>query len=113
MARPTKNINEKQSELLKARCTPDEKNLIHRKASKAGLSMSEYLRQMAIGGNIVIHQSTYDFETARQLQKLGVNINQQTKKLNATGILPIELKQILPKLEKLLDQLLEEGEHDS
>ncbi|WP_421754180.1 plasmid mobilization protein [Croceimicrobium sp.] len=108
MARPTKNIEEKQSEVLRFRCTPSEKNSIQEKSSQVGLSLSDYMRAMALDGQIKIQQSKYDFELVHQLKKLGVNINQQTKKLNATGVIPIELKRVLPKLEELLDQLLED-----
>lgn len=108
MARPTKNIDEKQSEILRFRCTLSEKNSIQKKSSQVGLSLSDYMRQMALDGHIKVRKSKHDFELVYELKKLGVNINQQTKKLNATGILPIELKRVLPKLEKLLDQLLED-----
>src|SRR5690606_18078488 len=88
------------------RCTEQEKNLIVARAKQAGLSISEYVRNMSLKGHIHIRQSSLDFEALHELKKIGVNVNQQTKKLNATGKLSFELLEVQKKLEQLLDKLL-------
>lgn len=108
MSRPSKREAEKLSYVLPpVRCTAEEKQVIKDRSQKAGLSMSEYIRQMALKGKVTIRQNQVDFETVHQLRKLGVNINQQTKALHATGILPLELKKLWAKLETILDQMMD------
>lgn len=109
MARPTLEDADKMSHTLPAvRCTKEEKKLITDNSRKAGISASEYIRRMVFNGKVVIRESPFDFETAHQLKKLGVNLNQQTKKLNSTGVLPKELKTLWQKLETVLDKMMEQ-----
>lgn len=108
MSRPTIDGSEKLSAVLPPiRCTEDEKTLIKARSNQSGLSMSEYVRQMALTGKIVVKGNTLDLDAVTQLRKLGVNLNQQTKKFNSMGIMPVELKQLWAKLETVLDQLME------
>lgn len=110
MSRPVKDDSEKLSHVLPPiRCTEDEKKLILSKSKSAGLSMSEYVRQMALSGKIVVRESSLNLDAAVQLRKLGVNLNQQTKKLNSTGVMPVELRQLWKKLETVLDQMMEQN----
>ncbi len=109
MPRPTEDNRDKilSERLPPIRCTAEEKQKIYELSKKSGLSVSSYVRNMAVKGKIVMRQSDVDFESVQQLRKLGVNLNQQTKKLNATGIMPYELKTLWKKLDRLLDKLLE------
>lgn len=108
MARPTKEEGDKLSATLPAvRCTASEKKLIQTRSEDAGLSVSEYVRRMVLNGQVIIKHNKTDFEATQQLRKLGVNLNQQTKKLNATGVLPQELKNLWQKLNVVLDQMME------
>lgn len=108
MARPTKDESEKQNTVLPPiRCTADEKAKISQKAEQAHMSLSEYVRQMALFGKIILKQSLVEFTYLELLRKIGVNINQQTKVLNATGRIPEELPRLWEKLEALMDKLLE------
>lgn len=110
MARPTIDDATKLSHSLPpVRCTEAEKQLIKINARKAGLSVTEYIRQMTFRGKVVIQENNLDLETIHQLRKLGINLNQQTKKLNATGVMPVELKHLWVKLDAVLDKMLEEG----
>lgn len=108
MSRPTIEGSEKLSAVLPPiRCTEDEKTLIRARSNQSGLSMSEYVRQMALMGKIVVKESSFNPELIGQLRKLGVNLNQQTKKLNSTGVMPIELVTLWRKLETVIDDLME------
>lgn len=107
MARPTKDDTEKQNTVLPPiRCTLDEKQRIQTQARKTGMSMSEYIRKMALSGKIIIKQSLVEFTYLEQLNKIGVNLNQQTKKFNATGQPPEQLNSLWSKLETLIDALV-------
>ena len=108
MPRPTKDDTEKQNTVLPPiRCTADEKTKISQNAKQSGLSLSEYVRTIALNGKIIIKQSLVEFTYFDQLRKIGVNINQQTKALNATGRIPEQLPKLWEKLEELLDKMME------
>lgn len=107
MARPTKDDTEKQNTVLRVRCTQDEKQQIQTYARQTGMSMSEYIRKMTLSGKIIIKQSLVEFTYFDQLRKIGVNINQQTKALNATGRIPEQLPKLWEKLEELLNKMME------
>lgn len=109
MARPTKDDATKLSHSLPSvRCTETEKQFITNNAQKAGITVTEYIRRMALKGKIVIKESNTNLEAVQQIRKLGINLNQQTRKLNATGVMPIELKVLWVKLDQVLDQLLKD-----
>ena len=92
---------------MRARCTNDEFSIIQDNAGKAGLSMSEYVRSMALYGRLTIKESTADFALINELRKIGVNINQQTRKLNTYAQLPAALPPLWDKLSTLLDRIIE------
>ena len=110
MARPKKKETEKLTRRLPhVRCTDGDYATIQSKAAQAGLSQSEYIRRMARDGQIIIRKSATDFALADQLRRLGVNINQQTRKLHATGEVPEELRRLWMKLETALDHVLNDS----
>jgi hypothetical protein len=107
MARPTKDDSKKLSTVLPpVRCTQKEKEMIVSRSKQAGMSMSEYLRHMALRGKINIRESQIDFEAVQQLRKIGINLNQATKKFNSTGNAPAELKTLWQKLDVLLTHFI-------
>ena len=59
--------------------------LIQEKAALAKLDTTNYIKRMALNGYII----EYDLKTLNdfiyELNKIGVNINQMTKKVNETG----------------------------
>ena len=107
MARPLKNDAERFNRRLPhVRCTENELELVQHRAERAGLSISEYVRRMALFGEVTIQQTRFDFQLVEQLRRIGVNINQQTRSLNSTGAIPVELKRLWGKLESLLDEIM-------
>ena len=108
MARPLKNDAEKFTRRLPhIRCTEGEYAALLGKAAQAGLSLSEYVRQMAMNGKIIVRQSKVDFTLVDQLRRVGVNLNQQTRRMNLGGTVAPELRTLWEKLDKLLDQIIE------
>lgn len=107
MARPKKNVAEKQdSRFPTVRCTKGELASLKTRAAQAGMTMSEYVRTMALNGKVTVKQNKYDFELVDQLRRVGVNINQQTKIANATGELPPGLRSLWRRLEGILDEII-------
>ena len=109
MARPREKDPERLNAVLPpTRCTEADRKRIQARAAQAGLSLSAYLRRMALRGQITVHQASTDFETVDQLRRIGVLINQQTRKLHQSGEVPEELHRLWAKLETALDRMLDD-----
>ncbi len=81
--------------------------VIKKRARESGLSLSEFQRRACLDGCIVTPMPVANFELIRALNRIGVNLNQRQRKLNATGQdSPAEMRVILNKIESLLDTLL-------
>lgn len=107
MARPKKSVQEANDHVLPPiRCTASEKERIRMRAQKLGLTVSEFVRTMALNGKIIVQQSTHDYELVEQLKRIGVNINQQTRRLNTTGEIPDQLYGLWERLDLILSKFL-------
>ena len=81
--------------------SPEEKKLIRRKMIESKTkNMGAYLRKMAIDGYIVNTDTTPLKKQYEEMHKIGVNINQITKKVNSTGDLYSEETQELKEMEQ-------------
>lgn len=81
--RPKLDPEEKRSELLKAYVTPAEADLIKVNCSLAGLSISDFLRSLALDKEIKPVANPDDLKSIRaEIGKIGGNINQIAKKVN-------------------------------
>ena len=81
--------------------SPEEKKLIRRKRIESKTkNMGAYLRKMAIDGYIVNTDTTPLKKQYEEMHKIGVNINQITKKVNSTGYLYSEEMQELKEMVK-------------
>ena len=79
----------------------EEKKLIRRKMIESKTkNMGAYLRKMAIDGYIVNTDTTPLKKQYEEMHKIGVNINQITKKVNSTGDLYSEEMQELKEMVK-------------
>lgn len=92
------------------RCSEKDKAIIRDNAQKADMSVSQYLREMGLNGEVRIitndNQPQENFALIYQLQKIGVNLNQLTKIANETGDISPELSHVYKKLDGLLDELI-------
>ncbi len=111
MARPRKHAHEKFNKRLPSpRCTEAEFSAVHAKAQRANMTVTEYIRQMALHGKVTMKKSqgiTANFELVQQLKKIGTNVNQIAKNLNIFGSpATADQKRVWLKLEQVLDNLL-------
>ena len=108
MPRPQKNEDEKRiAHLPRTRCTLAERSMIEAKAAQAGLTMSAYMRQMALHGQVMEREPVADKEFIFELKAQGRNFNQYQRKLNALHIHePEEVRRIIKRIENMLDALL-------
>lgn len=104
MARPKKQPAERKSAPMSIRFSVPERMLIEQHARDAGLgSASEYVRQQALHGQIIIRQSqSLDPAVFDQLRRIGVNLNQLTRIANTEGEIPPELNRLCAEIEAFL-----------
>ena len=115
MARPRKEKDSVREVRLNLRLTPDERAALEAKASAALLSPSEFARLAALGARIdaagtageslAPRASTPDgIEHVVALNRIGVNLNQIARTLNAgRGLVHAELDNCLARVNQLLD----------
>lgn len=103
----TKN-NIKKTAKINLRVTPEEYELIKKKAKKAGLSTSELIRRLLDDETIVEAPSVDFYEMIREIKRVGSNLNQVLHKLNAAGIAhPLELKRCANRILEVMNMLYE------
>lgn len=82
---------EGRDHVLHFRVTPKEQDMIETKKAQAGIiSMSAYLRKMAIDGYVIHLELPELREMLSLLQRTGTNVNQIARRVNATGRIYIE-----------------------
>ena len=93
-------------EIIKGiRFTKAEYYVIKQKASKAGIKVCFYIREMALQGKIISRLEEEERLFVRQLIGMANNLNQLTKKGHQEGLLTSVL--MFEKYKKLIDELLE------
>ena len=88
-----------KSKLMNFRVTQEDYDRIHNKANKAGLSLSGYLLTAALQREIVVIEGLQ--EAAKELRKIGGNINQLTRLCNEGRLTCLELKGVKGQLEEI------------
>ena len=113
MARPRKDPASIKLRNVVFRASDDDRACYKRRAAEAGLSRSDYLRQVGRKGRIVIRK-TQEIDPAllAELNRIGVNLNQIAYKANATGRFDAtEIEATRQKLEAFLLKAMETLDH--
>lgn len=115
MARPKKDKKDRRTfRLPHIRCTEAELAMITSHAKDSGMSVSEYVRFLALNSDIISSkpandngQHTNDFGEAMiyELHRIGNNLNQLTKRYHQDRKEPVGLQSLFPMLEKVLDHV--------
>ena len=79
--------------------------IVKQNASKAGLKITTYIRQMALQGKIISRLSEEERQFVRQLIGMANNLNQLTKKGHQEGFLTAVL--MFEKYKNSMNELLE------
>jgi len=88
------------------RVSETEFDSLKRNSKKAGLSMSEYARKALVGDKIVSAPPVEFTELIREVKRVGSNLNQVTRKLNALGIAhPLELERCASNITDVINML--------
>lgn len=111
MKKGTSKPTPRNKELPRIRMTSDELDAIRANARNQSMSVSEYVRQVAIKGKIVEHHSKVDFQAVRELLKVGTNLNQIARQLNSGGsIAPVALRDTLATVREAVTKLVADVE---
>lgn len=102
MARPPKDITEKRSVRFTFRMTEEEEKYLIKLMAYANLSGAEVIRELVFKNRLLQPKiPVLDQQTYGQLKKIGTNINQLAKKLNA-GVKPNDTNFLLNELKTQL-----------
>ena len=107
MARPMKEPLERRSaKLPPIRVTEAELALVHLQADRAGLSVTELVRQRTFAGKLAPRRGMADAQLLSELNRIGVNLNQIARALNrGQGRDPHHLDHVLGLLVTTLEQV--------
>lgn len=113
MARPKKAPEERRDDLLGVRLTTAERVRIEHAAAALGMTMAEFMRRRSLGyrlpANLAAQQDTARAATA--LIRLGVNLNQIARHMNAGRGAPPHLAALLDRIHGELDRLYGPGDN--
>lgn len=113
MGRPELSKEEKRSERITLKLTKEEKKKIDKAAAICGLPPVVLVREKLFKGRFPEAKiPKVDMDTYVELKRIGVNINQQTRQLNA-GKLPIGLLALLNKLKVQEEKIIRGLFYDS
>lgn len=93
-------MKKNRTEVIRARLSEEEREQVLRRAKTEGMSLSMYLRKSVLGEKIT---SKTDIQTVFELKKIGTNLNQLAKHVNA---LPVE-ENILESI-RVIDSYIKE-----
>lgn len=111
----------RRSQVVATRITPIEQQALMSAAVSAQMSLSDFLRQVALGRTVVARTPNRTPNVApnlpkafpptylpllREINAIGVNLNQLTRVANASGYVPAALDPLLDDLNRLLDRLM-------
>jgi len=107
MARPKKEPAERRSaKLPPIRLTEAEFADLHLQADRAGLSVTELVRQRATAGKVTPKRGLADAQLLSEINRIGVNLNQIARTLNRGGDRdPHHLDHVLGRLVAVLEHV--------
>ena len=94
---------EPKTEILRTRVSPEEREQIEYKALSSYRTVSRYLRETALDKPIVIINGVD--ELADELRRVGNNLNQITRAVNAGMISAVDLNETREELKKIWQSL--------
>jgi hypothetical protein len=112
MARPTLSKDKKRVVQVNIRLTQSECDQVNTFAQSAGLSPANWIRYKIFTGRFPqAKASPLDAAIFRELQRIGINVNQVAHKLNSDEF-PSELRPVVQELSDLLKYTIKILVHD-
>jgi hypothetical protein len=113
MGRPKMEREKKLSQRFIFRLTEDELNRLNKAAEVCGKAPGTIVRAKLFKGKFPEPKTAkLDLNTFLELRKIGVNLNQLTKKVNS-GFLAVGLASVLMKLRQQQEAIIKNLIHDS
>ena len=106
--RPSKPV--KREKPMGVRLTQSERFIITQKAGRAGMTLTAYLRQMAIHGKVIDRLNEEDRDNIRQLIKMNNEIQELVVLADKEGMLKAILQ--FEGLRHRIDNLIDQFNHD-
>jgi hypothetical protein len=89
--------------------TSTERALIEDRASKAGLTLVEYCRRAIFKSRIAPVRTSTDQALLVELNRVGVNLNQIAKRVNAGRNLPPDFPDVLAEVREAVRKVMAHG----
>jgi len=109
MARPKKAAAEKRSERFNLRFTLAEIEHVRVQAQRCGLEPHAYARRRVLGHRVAPARGQVDAAVLSELNRIGVNLNQVTRALNAGAEVPTIARDTLAQLQAVLAKVAGDG----
>lgn len=94
-----------RDQVLGLRLTLDERAAIDAQAARAGLTVSDYARRVILGHRVKAAVTDVDVAALVELNRLGVNLNQIAKQLNARKAAPAQIEPLLATIRAAVERL--------
>ena len=92
-----------KSEIISTRVTPEQRKIIEEKAYSSYRTPSMYLRDCALGKKIIVIKGVD--EVANELRKIGNNLNQLTRAVNAGYCYEVDLRETREEVKRIWQSL--------
>jgi len=110
LARPLLRPEERKDEVLPAvRVTAAERIFVEEQAANAGLSLSEYQRLRLLKKKVPPRRASADQALLVELNRVGVNLNQIARRINAGRNLPPDFPDLLAEVRAAVQKVLTHG----
>lgn len=105
--RPAKSRIDKQNRVVSTKLTELQFYAIRKRATEAGLRVSEYVRQAVVSAEVTPRLNRQDADTIRRLAGEANNINQLAHRANAGGfaLVAVELVKVKNRIVEIINQL--------
>lgn len=112
--RPPKSRIEKHHRVVSTKLTELQFYAIRKRATQAGVPLSNYIRQAVIRGEIIPRMNRQDAEIIRQLAGEANNLNQLARKANAGGFALVvrELLRLKTRIVEIINQLSDDWKNN-
>lgn len=110
MSRPAKSKEDRLSAILKIRMTESEHDKLKRLAAQCGYTVAEIARRKVLDEQLVVRTSRrLPVDAYNELKKIGVNLNQMARRMNASPrVDPLDVQLVRHDIDRLMDLL---GDH--
>ena len=110
MARPPLRPEERRDDRLpNLRVTSAERTLIEERASTAGLTLVEYCRRAIFKSRVAPVRTSTDQALLVELNRVGVNLNQIARRVNAGRDLPADFPDMLAEVREAVRKVIAHG----